>query len=218
MQRKLPGLIATSVLVLGALACGVDGPSAPSAPARVADGPALLSARAMGHTRREHPGQTLTELLDTVTVLRRTMPLRSTISRSVEIGPDGGEIRIREAGVRIVFPAGAVGEPTTITMTATGGWNVAYEFEPHGLQFAAPVTIEQDLRGTLAARFRSMAGELQGAYYDTTLGDGYVDPWHLFATVRENLSGKSDHRRTTFSFEIHHFSGYLVSSGRKGTR
>lgn len=217
MKRRAIGVL-TTVLALGTLACNVD---APSAPARSDGGPALSAATMRVARPLSGIGgaaTAATTALDTVFVLRRTAALRADVSKSAEIGPAGGEIRIGEAGARIIFPPGALDVATTITMTARAGWDVAYEFAPHGIRFAQPVRIEQDLHGTLAARFPALLQGLQGSYYDKPLDESFIDPWHLYATIRENLPGKSDRRTMELTFQIHHFSGYLVSSGRSGPR
>ena len=70
------------------------------------------------------------------------------------IGPDGGTLT---AGPhKLVIPAGALREPTTITMTAPSGRGVnAVEFQPEGLQFAKPAYLTMSysncsLLGTIA--------------------------------------------------------------------
>jgi hypothetical protein len=106
--------------------------------------------------------------------------------------------------------------PTLITMTAKAGWNVAYEFEPHGLQFSAPVKIQQDLKSTFAYKLKD-GRSLQGAYF-SDLDHSFVDPWKLFASVRDVRAAQADreHNPRIAKFYIFHFSGYLMSSGFKG--
>ena len=208
MQRKALGMVTTTILALLTAACGADGPSAP---ARAA--PAVVANRSWAGMARERP---VAALRDTVTVLRRIVPLRRELATTAVIGPSGGDIRIGAAGVLVHFPAGAVAVPTTITMTAPAGWQVAYEFEPHGIQFAEPVTITQDLRKTIAVWAPSLLRTLEGDYYDDTTGDPYLDPRHLVANVKEHMGGSVNRRAMLLSFDIHHFSGYLVSSGRSG--
>ena len=64
------------------------------------------------------------------------------------IGPRGGRIEIAEAGVALTVPAGALTEPVEITVRAPAGAEMAFEFEPHGLQFLTPATIEVRVHGT----------------------------------------------------------------------
>lgn len=154
--------------------------------------------------------------IDTVLLLKRTSPLEADISLTAVIGPEGGEIKIREAGGKIDIPAGALKDSVTITMTAKAGWDVAYEFEPHGLVFDLPVKLQQDLRGTFADQYPSLIPTLQGSYYDTSLAEMYCGGWNLFGRVKENMPASYDQNVKQLKFEIHHFSGYLLSSGFKG--
>jgi hypothetical protein len=151
---------------------------------------------------------------DTALVLKRLTPLDSNISASAVIGPSGGSIRITEAGGKIDIPAGALGEPTTITMTALAGPNVAYEFQPHGLTFAQPVKIQQDLRSTWASVYPQLLGMAHGGYYDRSLDSSFVDPGKLFAVLKEHELGYLESNATQLKFYINHFSGYLVTCGR----
>jgi hypothetical protein len=159
---------------------------------------------------------TPTAAIDTVLLLKRTAPLEADISLTAVIGPEGGEIRIREAGGKIDIPAGALKDSVTITMTAKAGWDVAYEFQPHGLVFDLPVKLQQDLRGTFAYLYPSLIPTLQGSYYDTSLSRMYCGSWNLFGRVKENMPASYDNNVKQLKFEIHHFSGYLLSSGFKG--
>jgi hypothetical protein len=143
-----------------------------------------------------------------VGLLKRTEPLRETLSASGLIGPRGGRIEIKKAGIRVNFPRGAVAAPTRITVTALRGANVAYMFEPHGLVFNAPVTISQRLQGT-AAWNTSLADQLQGSYFEQLL----VDPSETFAKSLEQRPGTLKESKGWLEFSIGHFSGYMVSTG-----
>lgn len=209
MRRNTLGMVATTLLTFLAAGCGVDGPSAPARAASTA-----ADSRATGGLTRGRPSASA---LDTVSVLRRIVPLRANIVNSAVIGPRGGDIRVGAAGATIHFPAGAVAVPTTITMTARAGWEVAYDFEPHGIRFAQPVTITQDLRKTVAFWTPRLLTSLEGDYFDDSSDGAFLDPWQLVATVKEHLGGSCDRKNMLLEFDIHHFSGYLVSSGRKGT-
>lgn len=61
-------------------------------------------------------------------------------SSTATIGPNGGSIN---AGPHtLVIPAGALGEPTTITMTVPSGLGVnAVKFAPEGLRFGTPASL-----------------------------------------------------------------------------
>ena len=155
--------------------------------------------------------------IDTVLALKRPFFLPKDISISAEIGPQGGEINVNDAGGKIDFPAGALRERTRITMTAKAGWNVAYEFAPHGITFDKPVKIQQDLKYTLAYRIKD-AKSLTAGYYATDITTTFLDPWKLFARVSELRHVDVDHpvNPRVAKFYIYHFSGYLMSSGFKG--
>jgi len=152
---------------------------------------------------------------DTGLVLKRLTPLDSDISVSAVIGPNGGSIRINEAGGKIDIPAGALSEPTTITMTALAGANVAYEFQPHGINFTQPVKVQQDLRSTWASVYPQLLGIAHGAYYDRTLDSTFVDPGKLMMQVKEHEIGYLETNATQLKFYVGHFSGYVVLCGRK---
>ena len=66
-------------------------------------------------------------------------PQGPLFSKSVEssavIGPEGG-VLVSSAGHRIEFPAGALAEPTEITLSANTRY-AGVELEPHGLRFPA---------------------------------------------------------------------------------
>ncbi|MEO8835691.1 MAG: hypothetical protein ABI364_03030, partial [Caldimonas sp.] len=72
-------------------------------------------------------------------------------SASATIGPSGGTL-VGPDDVRVEVPAGALAQATTITVTrssvgapdlpaSAASAPAMYEFTPHGLQFAVPVTI-----------------------------------------------------------------------------
>lgn len=109
------------------------------------------------------------------------------------IGPEGGSIQTA-AGDRIVFPEGALAEPTAISITSNTDY-VGVELEPHGLRFPAghePV-LQLSTSGSNARAFRS-------------LSTVYVDE---SGTVAEVLPTEVRGNRTEAN--LHHFSGYLVA-------
>src|SRR5206468_1390200 len=105
-----------------------------------------------------------------VQILKRTKALSGAASASGIIGPTGGSLSIPRAGVEITFAPDAVTVPTRITVTAVEGVDVAYEFQPHGLQFAALASRSGSAaarsrtrrRRRRAARRRSGAGSTRG--------------------------------------------------------
>jgi hypothetical protein len=156
---------------------------------------------------------TTTAYSDTALVLKRFTPLAADVSVSMVIGPDGGEIKLDEAGGKIDFPAGALTEPTLVTMTAFAGYDVAYDFQPHGITFAKPVKIQQAIAGTWAADYPKLLKGMHGSYYGTTLNEAWVDPGHYFAHIAENEIGYVDTNASQIKIFIGHFSGYMFSCG-----
>lgn len=73
-------------------------------------------------------------------------------SVSAVIGPDGGSLSLPGADFSMTIPAGALTEPTTITVVAKGGPHVVYDMFPHGLKFLRPVTAVQGLSTTAIYR------------------------------------------------------------------
>jgi len=188
-----------AALALGALAlvsCGIDHPTAvPQVDSAVASTP---SASLLG---------SLTSLLS-VNGLQRTTPLAAPITVSKVIGADGGTLSIPEAGVTVTVPRGALAQNTTITMTARAGSLVAYDFAPHGITFAKPLVFSQQLRGTNASLLSAPFLQL-GYYADANL---------LTKTgglVSELLGGTLNTLTWTFTAPIPHFSGYIVTCGRR---
>jgi hypothetical protein len=145
---------------------------------------------------------------EVVGILKRTEPLRETLTATGVIGPRGGRLQIKQAGLRVDFPRGAVSAPTRITVTAMRGDNVAYHFEPHGTVFGVPVTVHQDLRRTAAWK-TPLADQLQGSYFDRLL----VDSTETFARSKERRHGNLKDSKSALEFSIEHFSGYMVSTG-----
>ncbi|HEX8245798.1 MAG TPA: hypothetical protein VF541_19955 [Longimicrobium sp.] len=160
-----------------------------------------------------HPRLTLYDPPIDVTVLQRTVPLAAPISASAVIGRGGGTISIPAAGFSISFPANSIqgGKPTLITVTALPGSNVAYEFQPEGLVFHNDPMITQDLKVTAVFGDPSLRNSLEGAYFpDTTyLGNGT-------ARIRETRPTVVDVNGWRMKWNVHHFSGYLASTGRIG--
>ena len=111
------------------------------------------------------------------------------------IGPDGGSI---SAGPHtLVIPAGALSEPTTITMTAPTGRGVnAVEFAPAGLQFARPASLTMSyancnlLGSLLPKRIAYTTSSLDVLYYILSL---------------DNIFSK----RVTG--QVNHFSNYAIA-------
>ncbi len=151
-----------------------------------------------------------------VDVLQRTSPLAQDITVSAAIGKSGGTIEIREAGLKFVVPSNALVPPSrqktvTITVTALKGDEIAYTFQPHGLQFREPVRIEQEFKGTTAEGYRSLLEGVEGGYFPSVSD---LDPTSGIASVLEFRPTSVDVTGSRIKFTTDHFSGYLIASGR----
>lgn len=188
---------AALTICVAVIGCAAD--TAPTAPA-------AASHDLLGGVVSTVTGVTGTLGLTTVKNLQRDVPLPAPITVSQTIGVAGGVLSIPEAGVTVVVPAGAVSGPTDFSMTARAGTTVAYDFEPHGITFAAPLSFTQDLRGTNAPLLS--LGSLRLAYY--------TDPGLIGTTtslVSELIRGVGSLLSRTFTAPIRHFSGYMVTWG-----
>lgn len=150
-------------------------------------------------------------------VVQRKDALANSITVSRMIGADGGTISIEDAGLTITFAPGAVRRDTRITVTADAGKAVSYEFGPHGIQFYAPVTIQQDMSLTTLADNPRAASGIRGGYTANGLADiingllaRVAEVLNATTTIITGSDGQA-HLGTT-SFIIKHFSGYILIS------
>jgi hypothetical protein len=206
MSRRLLPALGVLLALGAAYACHSDSTLAPSA----SSGSSLSAGTAQSGRRDVDPATV------TVVALRRNFNLPVDVSASAVIGPHGGEIDLWASGARIVFPAGALSAPTRITMTAKAGWNVAYEFSPHGIVFNMPVTVQQDLNWTSFASGND--GMVRAGYYPDSLSAALVGPSLSIARVSELRRADLDRplNPNIATFDIFHFSGYILSSGFVG--
>ena len=143
-------------------------------------------------------------------VVTRDSALATSLSASSTIGILGGQISLPGAGLTVLIPAFALSTPTTITVTAVAGSQVAYEFEPHGLQFSVPLVVTQVLEGTSAKQHGVFPGVLFGGYFADLAA---LDPLGGTAWVNEILGVSIDRVLGTATFSVTHFSGYLLGTG-----
>ena len=133
---------------------------------------------------------------------------------SALVGPEGGTLALNGSDFTMYIPAGALSSPTMITVTSLSGSHVAYDMQPHGLQFLKPVTAVQDLGNT--------------AFYHTSAGNAvrsaYLPPQNDQIDAEETASPAELQAATTFFYgadpvaETHvwtlsHFSRFILISG-----
>ena len=144
--------------------------------------------------------------------LTRNAPLASDLTTSKVIGPEGGTIEIRSAGLRVDVPAGAVLVPATFTVTAVAGAIIAYDFAPEGVVFTVPLVVSQSIRGTSWERLKPADRDVVEAGYFTDRSMlGHADSTALIA---ERLPTTPAWSGNEIQFPVHHFSGYMYSWGR----
>ena len=144
-----------------------------------------------------------------VSVLERPVALQQDVVWSFYAGPGGATSGNRTVGLSIVVPPGALDRQVKITVTARKGKVIDYHFEPEGLQFAKPVVLTQEIPSQgLLGGLLSGNRTLRGAYYAApTLS---YDPKTGTATVNELQPSVTV--PGYISFQIRHFSGYVVAS------
>jgi hypothetical protein len=147
-------------------------------------------------------------LPDTVTVATRLVPLEQALTASAVIGPAGGTLQLPEAGLRVIVPRNAVATDVTFTVKALPGAMLAYEFGPHGTVFNTPLRVEQDIKGVLLP-----ADENVVAGYFPEQDDLLVD--EVVGTINEKLPAQLDVAGAKVRFDVSHFSGYLIATGRQ---
>ena len=202
--RRVAALVALGVLT----ACSPD--SSPLAPTAAPAPRSALLGGLLGVV-----GGVVGVVVDVVAVL--TTPLLApTATRTAAItgekvvatiGRAGGTITLPKSGLTVVVPYGAVSSYTTFTITAPAGNAVAYDFQPHGIKFAAPLVVTQDL--TKLTYSLSSGQQLRAGYY----GEGSLDLTNNTALVTEIFPVAFNSAGTRATFKIGHFSGYMMSTG-----
>lgn len=119
------------------------------------------------------------------------------IAVSKPIGPSGGTITSADGRIGLDIPAGALAANTIITIqpvtnTCPGGLGLAYDLQPNGTKFSAPVTF---------------------TYHYTDAEVNGTDPYLFFEAVQDSLQQWDvdiyrdvDTVAHTVSFDISHFS------------
>ena len=185
----------TKVLVLaGSLVSATACSSEVTSPARIMSGAASLSTAVASAATTADAGL---QSWDT--------PLTQDLAARADVSPtQGGQLSIPSLGITVRIPAGAVESPTTITMTAMAGGVVALDFQPAGSKFKRPLHVTQDLSFT----------QYTGAAFDIVYfkNSGDIDQLNKKVKVSEVIPVSV--ASSMASFDIWHFSGYAVSTGR----
>jgi hypothetical protein len=185
---------AAALLVLAAACTSQDqSPVAPAAPA-----PQILAKKTL-------------PVPDLAAPLQREKPVKGETVSKV-IGPKGGNLSV-PGGLQLIVPPGAVDSDVMFTATTIAGTAVAYDFGPHGITFKQPVIFRQSLGGTNWHHVpKGLRPLIQVGYYTKLVTDAegdlltFVEEWQQ--TTLDIVNGKLE-------AELWHFSGYMVSSGRR---
>ncbi len=171
MRRTVEIIAATTVAATLAL----GGCTESSIPTQPVDEPAFFS-------HEPAPG---------FSVIRRDAPLASDYSVTRTVGPEGGELELAEAGIRLSVPAGALDRATEITLRARAGSAMAFELAPGGLELDVAATVEVSAVGTQVHAL--VAGAEPGSTLDGVLGvvfederEGPVEPVGVLRAVRSD--------------------------------
>ncbi len=149
----------------------------------------------------------------TLGVLGWNEAVPANVTASSWIGSKGGKVELKDRGVTLVVPKGAIKDlrgiegtrrgKVRITMTLHEGGGVSVGFEPHGLCFSKPVRLVIDLKNTQAADDPSLLDGLVAVYFEGKPGRT-VDGLEVL-NVQE--------KKGKLFVSIQHFSGYLLASG-----
>ena len=154
---------------------------------------------------------TVTGLLIPAKALERDSAIVAMTRSFTVTRQNGGTIEIKEAGLRVDVPAGAIASTSlVITVNVLPGKSVAYDFQPHGTKFLKPLAFRQNLEDT-SWDHSNFKGSLEGGYFkdasQLNLSTGFSLLDELFPIRIDAYEAR---------FDIKHFSGYMVSGGRQG--
>ena len=143
-------------------------------------------------------------------------PAHSGVEQSVSavIGADGGSLAIPGADFSMTIPAGALTEPTAITVVARGGTYVVYDMFPHGVKFRRPVTVVQGLSTTAAYRtvkINSVRTAYLRAGRERISARGFAAAAELPEATTYFYG--ADRIAETHEWILSHFSRYILVSG-----
>jgi hypothetical protein len=147
----------------------------------------------------------------TPTLTEAGIPTGNPVTKT--IGKTGGSITSADGNAELIFPAGALGDNTSIsiqavTQTAPNGVGYGYKFLPEGIRFRQPVTLKfhytaDDLAATM--------GDLMGIAFQDSIGGWWRVSNFTNDTVNKMISAPIKHFTAYTPF------GLLVISPGKGS-
>ena len=143
-------------------------------------------------------------------VLERKKAIRVNRTNHFRIDQNGGWYTIPEAGLYIFVPANAVSEPMTISAKALTGDLMAYEFGPHGTKFNVPLEMYQDLGLAHITAHTDLSKFEVGYFADDNTLNYQTDK----VAVNEFIPTGIVFEGRAVRFEVSHFSGYVIATGR----
>ena len=196
MLRSARADVGIALMTVALVSCSdvAKGPSSVAGP--------RASAPSLAATATDSSGTVVTGLMWTKSVSQQTV--------TKVIGPSGGSLSIPN-GIKVTVPSGAVASSVTFSVTRLGGNIVAYDFQPHGMLFAAPLTIQQPTLGTNLFKWDPTTN-IQGAYFPLV---NTLDQSAGTALVTEFEPTLVSADKAWITFQVRHFSGYMVSMGRQ---
>jgi hypothetical protein len=215
LMSRFARLAAATTLLVFAGACSADSPTMPTTPVAPAGADASLAKAASTTTNPGLVGDLVGAVGDVlkkllVPAVTRTTPLAADQTVTVSIGSEGGTFTV-PGGLKVTVPRGAVSSRITFTATALKGDLVAYEFGPHGIKFAKPLVMEQDLRNTSAGLIGKLTTSLLGLKAGYFADRSSLDYRYKTALVSELLPISLNLNLNTARWEVWHFSGYMVA-------
>jgi hypothetical protein len=143
-------------------------------------------------------------------VLERKKAIRVNRTNHFRIDQKGGWFTIPEAGLYIFVPENAVSAPLTISAKALTGDLMAYEFGPHGTKFNVPLQMYQDLDLAHITAHTDLSKFEVGYFADDNTLDYRTDK----VAVNEFIPTAIEFQGRAVRFEVSHFSGYVIATGR----
>jgi hypothetical protein len=151
-------------------------------------------------------------------LVKRTQRLSEDVTETATITPQGGFLWMRETGLLMYFPRGAVSETIVVSATALRGNHVTYDFQPHGTVFLTPILVGQAIQQTeLKSDRKAKRPDVWAGYLPNGTGDISADGRARFSEVFTTVWQGSG-QETYVLFATSHFSGYAMASGNKPLR